>query len=154
MMEWESQHLSQPHCMSPKTECRVVRGRRSVQIVFHVSFGLRKVNFRRPDYGCCLRLYPIAEQIGKTIKRSVLCCAFGPDLASTSRIRKPWAQLAGSLSEESRLIPSWGSRNVVTGYSAFEKNSDEKWGRLIRAHDNSGHLKDMAAGSSVGRRSG
>lgn len=132
----------------------MVRGRWSVRIVFPVSFGHRKVNSRRPNYGYCLHLYPIAEQIGKTIKRSVLCCAFGPDLASTSRIRKQRAQLAGSLSEESRLIPSWGSRNVVTGYSAFGKSSDEKWSRLIRAHDNSGHLKNMAAGSSAGRRSG
>lgn len=40
----------------------------------------------------CSWFYPIAIQIGNIIKHAVLHCALGPDLASTSLIRKPRAQ--------------------------------------------------------------
>lgn len=76
----------------------MVRGTLTVRVVcpFNNTSRLPQTWLPSPFFFCfCL----VALQIGKIIKRGVLCCALGPDLASTSLIGKQWSQLAICLFE-------------------------------------------------------
>lgn len=62
----------------------------SVRIVF--PFDSTSCFLQTSAADTCFWFCPIATQIGKIIKRDVLYCVLGPDLASTSLIGKPRAQ--------------------------------------------------------------